>query len=158
MALHDATGGEEEGYILWCIWSVSCSTKYDDDDQLKAWNSFKGRYNPITVSTLFKLAIENGWRDTSGSHVPTVENRPLERLTIQRQPGDLVSIVMDALPRRFEEYEHFPSKAHYEGLEQIAVTIQGMADQDKALGQNLYVSFVPPGMGKTTTMIEAVST
>jgi hypothetical protein len=41
-------------------------------------------------------------------------------------------------------------------LEQIALTIQAMATETPVLKRDFIVSFLPPGMGKTSTVIETV--
>lgn len=73
---------------------------------------------------------------------------------------------MREVQSEFEKYNHRPSKAHIEGLREIAKAMTRMAfrvhecDEIVRLfpevGQTLAVSFLPCGMGKTTTMVETI--
>ena len=47
----------ESGYSIWCDWSRQ-SVKFDEHDQRKKWDSFKGE--GVNIGTLFENARENG--------------------------------------------------------------------------------------------------
>ena len=66
----------------------------------------------------------------------------------------LTQITLNKLRDRFKAHGHEPSQDHWKGLEHIAKTIEFMAAG--VLAPNFYVSFLPPGIGKTSTLIEAV--
>lgn len=81
--------------------------------------------------------------------------RATTKVDIPRREGDLTERTMVSLREKFKTYNHSPSDDQMDGLEQVASVIQGMADgtlKDK----NFYVSFLSPGIGKTSTVIEAV--
>ncbi len=68
--------------------------------------------------------------------------------------SSLTDRIMVGLERRFLQYGHRPSPAHWKGLRAIAATIEA-----QALGTaepKFYLSSLPTGMGKTTTVAEAV--
>lgn len=62
MAIHNFTGGNSEGLSVWDEWS-SRGAKYqeneDNNSTERKWNSFNSE--GITISTLIKKAIENGY-------------------------------------------------------------------------------------------------
>ena len=57
MALHAHARGSEAGYAVWGRWSQSAPDKYDPDNQLRTWQSFKG--SGLTLASLFALAREH---------------------------------------------------------------------------------------------------
>lgn len=59
MALHEASGGSDEGFELWDEWSQR-SDKYDSDAMTEKWESFSPG-GGITLGTLFELAKQAGW-------------------------------------------------------------------------------------------------
>jgi hypothetical protein len=161
MALHDATRGSGEGYRIWEDWSRTSPGKFNERVQKRQYRSFKpNRASRVTLASVFRLARNGGWREPTQLreapyhrlHVPRVETR----METRREVGDVTVRAMEAIKRRFRGYDHHPSEGHWDGLEQIALTIQAMANRDAALGRDLFISFVPPGIGKTTTVIETV--
>jgi hypothetical protein len=54
----------EGGLATWLAWSRK-SAKFDLDDALKTWASFKNQAAgpPITLGTVFYMAEERGWND-----------------------------------------------------------------------------------------------
>ena len=69
----------------------------------------------------------------------------------------LAQKTIEAVRQRFEGYkDHAPADEYYSELEQIATVIQGMADAKSSLESKYYVSTLPPGIGKTTTVEEAM--
>jgi hypothetical protein len=63
LAIHHWCNGAETGFLIWCEWSSS-SSKYDEFDQRKRWDSFHTEGNggpPKTIKSLFRLALDNGW-------------------------------------------------------------------------------------------------
>ena len=69
MAIH-ALGWGEAGYKLWEDWSRN-SEKFDEEDQLKTWQSFDCEREAgaprIGVGTLIKMAKDNEWRPAKTS-------------------------------------------------------------------------------------------
>ncbi len=63
-ALH-SLGWGDKGYVIWADWSRSSPEKYDENDQIKTWESFDRPYDGprITVATIFYMAAQRGWRD-----------------------------------------------------------------------------------------------
>lgn len=57
----------EANYDLWCDWG-SQSEKFNEADSAYTWKSFNKVENSITKATLFKMAREHGWVDTSFIH------------------------------------------------------------------------------------------
>ncbi|MEI6760132.1 MAG: DUF5906 domain-containing protein [Betaproteobacteria bacterium] len=57
--------GSVTGYDQWLAWSKQ-STKFDEDDALATWSSFKDQApgTPVTLGTVFYLAKDHGWIDT----------------------------------------------------------------------------------------------
>jgi Bifunctional DNA primase/polymerase, N-terminal/Primase C terminal 2 (PriCT-2) len=161
MALHDETSGGDEGYRIWTEWSRTCPAKFDEKVQKRQYRSFKpDKSNRVTLASVFKLARAGGWHEArefpQASYYrlqkPSIETRMVTR----REVGDVTVRAMAAINRRFQKYSHHPSKQHMDGLEQIALTIQAMANRDRALVSDIFISFVPPGIGKSTTLVEAV--
>ena len=64
MALHQESGGSQEGLDLWDEWSAE-SVLYPGEDELAAkWRSFKiTKNNVITAGFIKNLAEKNGWQD-----------------------------------------------------------------------------------------------
>ncbi|MHA6690557.1 hypothetical protein [Devosia sp. A449] len=56
------------------------------------------------------------------------------------------------------DFGNYPAPVFFDGIEEIAKVIQGMATGDPAIGRELYISSLAAGVGKTTTMIEAIQT
>lgn len=68
MAIYNSLG--ESGFRLWDYWS-SKSAKYGGTGECQdKWKSFGGRDIQITIATVFKLAIDGGWKPPR-SLVPT---------------------------------------------------------------------------------------
>jgi hypothetical protein len=63
MCLHHATAGGEEGFDLWCAWSLNAPGKFDGQDQRRTWESFGKRQTGVTERTLYQMAREGGWSD-----------------------------------------------------------------------------------------------
>jgi hypothetical protein len=61
MALH--ASGWPNSFDIWDTWSRTCPEKYDEADQRKTWDSFRGprEGGTITLRTIFHLAMEHGW-------------------------------------------------------------------------------------------------
>lgn len=62
-ALYNYFSGSEEGFVLFDNWSKG-GQKYDGTDKLyRKWQSFSGNVEqPITISSLFKIAIDNDYK------------------------------------------------------------------------------------------------
>jgi AAA domain/Primase C terminal 2 (PriCT-2) len=67
MALH-ATGWPN-AYEIWDEWSRTCPEKYNESDQQRTWDSFRGPRAgaSITLGTVFHLAREHGWIEDGGA-------------------------------------------------------------------------------------------
>ena len=59
MAVNDAFG--DAGFHYWNEWSKT-SDKYDHTSAVASWRSFKSG-DGITIGTLIKLAVENGYEN-----------------------------------------------------------------------------------------------
>ena len=72
-----------------------------------------------------------------------------------RVNGDVVTErTIKNLEAFFESNNHSPSEDHWRGIRHIAKVIEYMANG--SLASNFYISFLPPGMGKTSTLVETV--
>lgn len=60
MALHQGSGGSEEGFTLWDNWSRK-GKQYDSKEMRKKWQSLK-TCQGITLATLFWQAQQAGWK------------------------------------------------------------------------------------------------
>ena len=62
MALHKDVGGAL-GYELWCAWSQTCPEKFDPQDQLRVWRSFRNRPmgEAVQLGSMFDLAYKHGF-------------------------------------------------------------------------------------------------
>ena len=165
MALHWITGGSDEGLDIWRGWSGKAPPgKYPDQKSSleKHWRGFStGKQNLKTVASLYGLALKYGWEDPIGRDLVQVlplSELPEIQITVDRSEGSLTSLTMQEVRKKFAEYDHRPSAEQFEGLEQVVASIEAMAKQDQPLGQDLLVSYLPPGTGKTTVVAEAVRT
>ncbi len=59
MAIHSIDDGGN-GYELWNRWSQT-SEKWDEQDQVRVWNSFKNMTNQLNKESIFFWAKEGGW-------------------------------------------------------------------------------------------------
>jgi hypothetical protein len=100
------------------------------------------------------LALGRGY-DMSGPRTPERGVQQI-RLDAPQGPDMLASRIMKGVRAKFVEYDHHPSQSHFDGLEQIAIAIQMMADGDPRLPKTFILSSLPTGMGKTTVMVEGV--
>lgn len=78
---------------------------------------------------------------------------------------EIPSMAIEGVASVLEEYNQQPSEEHWKGLRQIAKVMEGMAcrlhEMPPAIvtshfDQSFFVSFLSPGMGKTTVLIETV--
>jgi Protein of unknown function (DUF3631)/Primase C terminal 2 (PriCT-2) len=63
MAIHEA-GWEARGYAIWREWSQTAPDKYNEDDQVRTWESFnRTSHNGqrVTLASVFHMASERGW-------------------------------------------------------------------------------------------------
>lgn len=154
MALHHWTGGDAKGFAIWEEWSRT-STKFNEQEQQRQWKSFRNHSNPRTIASIFGLASRLGW---SENFVAKPKSQlPISRVEPRRRPRDLVERTLVDVKTTFDRYGcHRPSDSHYDGLAQITSVVQAMADGDTALERDFFVSYLPTGMGKSTTVIGAV--
>lgn len=70
MGLHST--GWPNAFAIWDAWSRTCPEKYNEVDQRKTWESFRGRRSgeTLTLGTVYHYAKERGWTD---GHVHAVE-------------------------------------------------------------------------------------
>jgi hypothetical protein len=79
------------------------------------------------------------------------------RFDIPPTPGDLASKITEGFMRTYREERGLPvSEEHREAIEQLATTIQMMAESNPNLPPLFLLSTLPTGAGKTTLMVEAV--
>ena len=66
MALHNAYDGSDEGLMLFDKWSAK-SDKYKSGEPSKKWHSFSNdtKGSKISFRTIFKMAIDNGWENST---------------------------------------------------------------------------------------------
>lgn len=67
MAIHQEMP-TQQGYDLWCQWSQA-SPKFDDQDQLRVWRSFKRRSiseRRVDLTAIFATAQRAGWKNDGG--------------------------------------------------------------------------------------------
>ncbi len=88
-------------------------------------------------------------------------------LSLPINHNEIIDAAIAGVDKRFAEIKnHKPSEEHKKGLQQIAKVIEAMAcrmhehpDLQKVypeFGRSFFVSFLPPGMGKTTTLIQSI--
>jgi hypothetical protein len=149
MAIHHAIGGSDEGREVWDEWSEQ-SDKFDGEEQHKTWRGFSDSHsNPKTLASVYQMAKQYGWEGEKAVAFKRSEN-PSDKLG---EGGALTEATMASLKVKFERYGHHPSEQHWQGLREIAKAIEHMASG--SLDASYYISSLPPGMGKTTTLIEA---
>jgi len=76
MSLHNSFFASEEAKELWSDWSRQ-SVKFNQKDIDLKWNTFENySRQPLTIATIFKLAIEKGWKNTKiiDKQVLTIED------------------------------------------------------------------------------------
>jgi hypothetical protein len=107
MAIHDASGGSDEGFALWHEWSATGDSYDGIEDCRYHWASF-GRYEgrKIGLGSLFSAAMEAGYLPASGeaATAPAVagEEHPLtlrplfEIVAEQREPEWLLEDILEA--------------------------------------------------------------
>lgn len=159
-AIYDACGGSEEGFKVWDNWSKTCTDKYDAKEQKRYWETQfdNHRGNRRSIASIYAEALENGWKELDVlSNKNDIETINLDGSDVCHNGVSPSIISMKNLKKKFdEEYNHYPSDEHYRGLEHISKVISWMALD--SLNNYFYISFLPPGMGKTTTVIETVKT
>ena len=68
MALHEGSGGSQQGFELWDQWSMQIDGYVTDvsgkNSTQRKWASFGRRDTSIGMGTLFDMARENGYRDS----------------------------------------------------------------------------------------------
>jgi hypothetical protein len=156
MAIHHATEGNEDGFRVWDDWSKG-SGKYDPKEIRRQWKSFRlDHARPVTVAMIFRMAKENGWTGDHHANVP-LPPLPEEKIEIERWTGDLADRAIQSV-RAFlaDGGKSNPSDLHYQGMEEIAKVIQAMAEGNTNLETDFLVSFLPTGIGKTTTIRESI--
>jgi hypothetical protein len=89
---------------------------------------------------------------------PIISNELKEiRFDIPRKPDDLASRITEGFMRTYHLDHGLPvSSQHRDAIEQMAVTLQMMADGNTTLPPLFLLSTLPTGAGKTTLMVEAV--
>lgn len=167
-AIHDASGGSAEGFELWDSWSQSTTANnYDSHAQHAYWQThFKNdKKLKASIASIYAEAkkLSSATRDAEIAelpYLPTV-NFISSRLDLPTHqggrvvvPGPLTKGAMDGIKQRFKDYGHNPAPAHWDGLKLIAKVVERMAAGLELT--NFYVSFLPAGMGKTTTLVESI--
>lgn len=89
MGLYSSLG--ESGFRLWDYWS-SKSEKYDGSDGCrKKWDSFGKRGVQVTSATVFKLAMDGGWKPPRSMMPPRADSPapPIKKPEIPSAPAPL---------------------------------------------------------------------
>ena len=61
MAIHDATNGNNAGFMIWDTWSINTSgDKHNSEEMPKRWDSFGSNTNKATIGTLYHYAKQDG--------------------------------------------------------------------------------------------------
>lgn len=142
MALHNASGGSEEGYDLWFEWSEQ-SDKFDEADQRHKWDGFKpaGNGKAVTLGSLFKLARDGGWKGSAH-----------ERLSPFAPVPDDLSVAPE--PSATPAWERlFPTAERWSGAEPQPQSFV----VDKLIPEGFVTLLVSAGgRGKTTLCLQAM--
>jgi hypothetical protein len=84
MAIHNEMPGPD-GFDLWTAWSQR-SAKFDAQDQLRVWRSFKSRgLSGVGLNTVFAMAQGSGWRNVGNVVVlptPAADGMLLDVVTL----------------------------------------------------------------------------
>ena len=178
-AIYDASGGSEEGFKVWDEWSKTTKRgNYNAEAQQRYWaKEFSSpRQNRTTLASIYSDAKQNGWLESSNHAAGPAFKPPISRLehcfrvgdphTGEEIPIDIADKAIVDLREKFRLRNHYPSETYWDGLRQIARSIEAMAlllhtvpeitSVDSNVDDSLYVSFLPTGMGKTSTLVEAV--
>ncbi|MDR3411583.1 MAG: PriCT-2 domain-containing protein [Formivibrio sp.] len=94
MGLYSSLG--DDGFRLWDYWSSKADNYGGSDECKKRWASFGKRGAQITAATVFKLAIDRGWKAPRSVMGPPIKNKlpaPLgknvsENLSAPPPPGE----------------------------------------------------------------------
>ena len=157
MALHAATGGHDLGLDIWDQWSQGTHRDNYDPNKLRAdWKGFKDKAGGIGLGTLFWMAEQFGWEGEKTAKLADWESISEERLVIDRHPGDLTERTMEAVRKTLLGYGNDPAEKFFGGMEEPAKFIQAAADGNAAIGRDFWISSLAPGVGKTTTVVEAI--
>lgn len=71
-----------EGFALWDAWSQQ-SSKYDAQDLLRVWRSFKPRgLAGVGLNTVFKMAQDAGWKNAGPAVAPSASSEPAQGLPL----------------------------------------------------------------------------
>ena len=102
MALHST--GNPAAYQTWNTWS-SRSEKYQPGEMANKWNSFKDVPDGITINTLYKMALDNGWVRPIPDVTKLFTNLAFEPLALARRnaPNFDTSVIPDRLRERVKE-------------------------------------------------------
>jgi Primase C terminal 2 (PriCT-2)/RepB DNA-primase from phage plasmid/Type III restriction enzyme, res subunit len=157
MALHWESEGSDDGLKLWDQWSKSCKTKYNNNNGMLEykWNcSFSlGNADPVKAGWIFHRAKDFGFDNNQGK-----EFKPIGIIAKAkpRNAGDLAIETISELEKFFASKGHQPSMAQWDGLHDLAVTLEGMADGD--IDPLYYLCSLDPGVGKTQTAVHFIKT
>lgn len=123
MAIHQATGGSQEGLKIYDKWSKK-SSKYKKNEPSQKWHSYsKDTENPITAATLIFIAQQNGYKKS----IPHIEvqweqQKQHDGMTKPVEPfGDLRHIDMRRPPGFVGELTEYINGACLFPRENIAV-------------------------------------
>lgn len=142
MALHDTTGGSQEGLNLWHQWSMQ-SAKYNPELMDQRWHSFGKSSNPVRVGTLFRMAFDEGYIrpvtfDDAGDPPPTVSNEDDDE---PQQPKPKHVRMLEALLA--------DDDAEMARISNMPWLIDGLIP-----AETFGVVFGEPGCGKSFTMVD----
>lgn len=119
MALHSTHAQRARG--LWDEWSQKAFDKYKPADQERTWRNFKDRAGGITLSTLFGLAKQNGWKEPADSdeNLRAQLNVPTSATSDPQEWADLTSVPACPVPEFAQLVAHV---ADVSGLDERGAT------------------------------------
>ena len=96
MAIHEAGWGAN-GFAIWRDWSKTAPEKYNDDDQVRTWESFDRpslNSRRVTLATVFHMAIERGWADNNPSKQDVQDHSSVGRNSAAPNNGELANPIL----------------------------------------------------------------
>jgi len=124
MALHNAYDGSDEGLMLFDKWSAK-SDKYKSGEPSKKWHSFSNdpKDPKISFKTVFKMAIDNGWK-----------NKPIDiHPKIIEHSERLAKVINEKINEEFDDTLEDQEYAHPEVIAAILASTFWSGQKSKGL-------------------------
>lgn len=154
MALHDATGGSDDGLKIWTDWSMGTDrANFDMAEQIRQWRSFDlGKSVAVTLGTVFHNARLAGWNNDPWAGASISGTQGLIPVAAPITSGTLAQATEASLREMSSRNPGFrPSTAQWLGLRDLASRLEALAN---GTAEPLtYLSCLDPGVGKTQTVI-----